>query len=137
MQVAYCSEKLNSTKWEPPPSPQHHRDLCRGAGSYLSLPCLFLKGRIQDFLVSDSVDLNTALVFVSVIYFKGIWKTAFKEEYTQEEPFNVTEVGGHRHTSGQGSCWLTQAGVWGLQISVTHWGIFLSPSLSVSRPKAK
>ncbi|NXL18963.1 OVALX protein, partial [Setophaga kirtlandii] len=47
--------------------------------------------RIQDFLVSDSVDLNTALVFVNVIYFKGIWKTAFKEEYTREEPFNVTE----------------------------------------------
>ncbi|NXN88079.1 OVALX protein, partial [Bombycilla garrulus] len=47
--------------------------------------------RIQDFLVSDSVDLNTALVFVNVIYFKGIWKTPFKEEHTREEPFNVTE----------------------------------------------
>ncbi|NXR26203.1 OVALX protein, partial [Cinclus mexicanus] len=47
--------------------------------------------RIQDFLVSDSVDLDTALVFVNVIYFKGIWKTAFKEEHTREEPFNVTE----------------------------------------------
>ncbi|XP_077642174.1 ovalbumin-related protein Y-like [Lonchura striata] len=48
-------------------------------------------GRIQDFLVADSVDLNTVLVFVNVIYFKGIWKTAFKEEHTREEPFNVTE----------------------------------------------
>ncbi|KAL2307911.1 hypothetical protein Nmel_000902 [Mimus melanotis] len=48
-------------------------------------------GRIQDLLVSDSVDLNTALVFVNVIYFKGLWKTAFKEEHTREEPFNVTE----------------------------------------------
>ncbi|NXY64308.1 OVALX protein, partial [Callaeas wilsoni] len=47
--------------------------------------------RIQDFLVSGSVDLDTALVFVNVIYFKGIWKTAFKEEHTQEAPFNVTE----------------------------------------------
>ncbi|NWU25380.1 OVALX protein, partial [Dyaphorophyia castanea] len=47
--------------------------------------------RIQDLLVSDSVDLNTALVVVNVIYFKGIWKTAFKEEHTREEPFNVTE----------------------------------------------
>ncbi|NXI10839.1 OVALX protein, partial [Irena cyanogastra] len=47
--------------------------------------------RIQDFLVSDSVDLNTALVVVNVIYFKGIWKTAFREEDTQEELFNVTE----------------------------------------------
>ncbi|XP_066042985.1 ovalbumin-related protein Y-like [Chamaea fasciata] len=48
-------------------------------------------GRIQDILASDSVDLNTALVFVNAIYFKGIWKTAFKEEDTLEEPFNVTE----------------------------------------------
>ncbi|NXR79231.1 OVALX protein, partial [Pycnonotus jocosus] len=47
--------------------------------------------RIQDFLASDSVDLNTVLVFVNAIYFKGIWKTAFKEEDTREEPFNVTE----------------------------------------------
>ncbi|NXM48582.1 OVALX protein, partial [Gymnorhina tibicen] len=47
--------------------------------------------RIQDFLVSDSVDRDTALVFVNVVYFKGIWKTAFKEEHTREEPFNVTE----------------------------------------------
>ncbi|XP_014727879.1 PREDICTED: ovalbumin-related protein Y-like [Sturnus vulgaris] len=49
-------------------------------------------GRIQDLLASDSVDLNTALVFVNVIYFKGIWKIAFKEEHTREEPFNVTEA---------------------------------------------
>uniref|UniRef100_A0A8C5T1Y8 Serpin domain-containing protein n=1 Tax=Malurus cyaneus samueli TaxID=2593467 RepID=A0A8C5T1Y8_9PASS len=48
-------------------------------------------GRIQDLLVSDSVNLDTALVFVNAIYFKGIWKTAFKEEDTQEAPFNVTE----------------------------------------------
>ncbi|XP_058686223.1 ovalbumin-related protein Y-like isoform X2 [Poecile atricapillus] len=48
-------------------------------------------GRIQDLIVSDSIDLNTALVFVNVIYFKGIWKTAFKKEDTEEEPFNVTE----------------------------------------------
>ncbi|NXB67779.1 OVALX protein, partial [Struthidea cinerea] len=47
--------------------------------------------RIQDLLVSDSVGLHTALVFVNVIYFKGIWKSAFKEEHTREEPFNVTE----------------------------------------------
>ncbi|NXI76521.1 OVALX protein, partial [Rhipidura dahli] len=47
--------------------------------------------RIQDFLVSDSVGLDTALVFVNAIYFKGVWRTAFKEEDTREEPFNVTE----------------------------------------------
>ncbi|NWV15646.1 OVALX protein, partial [Ptilonorhynchus violaceus] len=47
--------------------------------------------RIQDFLASDSVNIDTALVFVNVVYFKGIWKTAFKEEDTREVPFNVTE----------------------------------------------
>uniref|UniRef100_A0A8C4XL58 Serpin domain-containing protein n=1 Tax=Falco tinnunculus TaxID=100819 RepID=A0A8C4XL58_FALTI len=45
-------------------------------------------GRIQDFLVSGSVDLDTALVLVNAIYFKGIWRTAFKEDNTQEVPFN-------------------------------------------------
>ncbi|XP_050183691.1 ovalbumin-related protein Y-like [Myiozetetes cayanensis] len=48
-------------------------------------------GRIQDLIMPDSVDLDTALVFVNAIYFKGIWKTAFREEDTQEVPFNVTE----------------------------------------------
>ncbi|XP_027754912.1 ovalbumin-related protein Y-like [Empidonax traillii] len=48
-------------------------------------------GRIQDLIMPDSVDLDTALVFVNAIYFKGIWKTVFREEDTQEVPFNVTE----------------------------------------------
>ncbi|NWU17698.1 OVALX protein, partial [Cephalopterus ornatus] len=47
--------------------------------------------RIQDLIVPDSVDVDTALVFVNAIYFKGIWKTAFREEDTQEVPFNMTE----------------------------------------------
>ncbi|NXS36894.1 OVALX protein, partial [Pomatostomus ruficeps] len=47
--------------------------------------------QIQDFLEPSSVNLHTVLVLVNAIYFKGIWKTAFKEEDTQEMPFNVTE----------------------------------------------
>ncbi|NWR47555.1 OVALX protein, partial [Regulus satrapa] len=47
--------------------------------------------QIQDFLEPSSVNPQTALVLVNAIYFKGIWKTAFKEEHTQEVPFNVTE----------------------------------------------
>ncbi|XP_051465188.1 ovalbumin-like [Apus apus] len=48
-------------------------------------------GQIQDFLEPGSVDLETVLVLVNAIYFKGIWKTAFKEEHTREVPFRVTE----------------------------------------------
>ncbi|XP_071592691.1 ovalbumin-related protein X-like [Heliangelus exortis] len=48
-------------------------------------------GQIQDFLEPGSVDLNTVLVLVNAVYFKGIWKTEFKEEHTREMPFSVTE----------------------------------------------
>uniref|UniRef100_A0A8C5TLB9 Serpin domain-containing protein n=1 Tax=Malurus cyaneus samueli TaxID=2593467 RepID=A0A8C5TLB9_9PASS len=48
-------------------------------------------GQIQDFLEPSSVNPQTVLVLVNAIYFKGIWETAFKEEDTQEVPFNVTE----------------------------------------------
>ncbi|XP_065484453.1 ovalbumin-related protein Y-like isoform X1 [Caloenas nicobarica] len=49
------------------------------------------EGRIQNFLEPGSVDLDTVLVLVNTVYFKGIWKTAFKEEDTQEFPFSVTK----------------------------------------------
>ncbi|KAM7124586.1 ovalbumin-related protein X-like [Ciconia maguari] len=48
-------------------------------------------GKIQDFLEPGSVDLDTVLVLVNAIYFKGIWKTAFKEEDTQEFSFSMTK----------------------------------------------
>ncbi|NWX12630.1 OVALX protein, partial [Aegotheles bennettii] len=47
--------------------------------------------QIQDFLAPGTVNINTVLVLVNAIYFKGIWKKAFKEEHTREMPFNVTE----------------------------------------------
>ncbi|XP_014727878.1 PREDICTED: ovalbumin-related protein Y-like [Sturnus vulgaris] len=49
-------------------------------------------GQIRDFLEPSSVNPQTVLVLVNAIYFKGIWKTAFKEEHTQKVPFNVTEA---------------------------------------------
>nr|XP_010301136.1 PREDICTED: ovalbumin-related protein X-like [Balearica regulorum gibbericeps] len=48
-------------------------------------------GQIQDILEPGSVDRHTMLVLVNAIYFKGIWKTAFKEEDTREFPFTVTK----------------------------------------------
>ncbi|XP_062426035.1 ovalbumin-like [Rhea pennata] len=48
-------------------------------------------GHIQDFLEPGSVDLDTALLLVNAIYFKGMWKKAFREENTQEALFSVTE----------------------------------------------
>ncbi|XP_074940274.1 ovalbumin-related protein X-like [Phalacrocorax aristotelis] len=48
-------------------------------------------GQIQDILEPGSVDLDTVLVLVNAIFFKGLWKTAFKEEHTQEFPFRVTK----------------------------------------------
>ncbi|KFM07489.1 hypothetical protein AS27_14688, partial [Aptenodytes forsteri] len=47
--------------------------------------------QIQDFLEPGSVDLDTVLVLVNAIYFKGIWKTAFKEDHTREVAFTVTK----------------------------------------------
>ncbi|XP_066415300.1 ovalbumin-like [Molothrus aeneus] len=48
-------------------------------------------GQIQDFLEPSSVNPQTVLILVNAIYFKGKWKTPFKEEHTEEVPFNVTE----------------------------------------------
>ncbi|NXP73993.1 OVALX protein, partial [Ramphastos sulfuratus] len=45
--------------------------------------------QIQDFLEPGSVDSNTALVLVNAIFFKGIWKTAFREEDTRQYLFSV------------------------------------------------
>uniref|UniRef100_A0A8C2TYA4 Ovalbumin n=2 Tax=Coturnix japonica TaxID=93934 RepID=A0A8C2TYA4_COTJA len=49
------------------------------------------EGQIKDLLVSSSTDLNTTLVLVNAIYFKGMWKTAFNAEDTQEMSFNITK----------------------------------------------
>ncbi|NWH77306.1 OVALX protein, partial [Piaya cayana] len=47
--------------------------------------------QIKDFLKVGTVNRDTVLVLVNAIYFKGIWKTAFKEKHTREMSFRVTE----------------------------------------------
>ncbi|NXP46118.1 OVALX protein, partial [Heliornis fulica] len=47
--------------------------------------------QIQDILQPGSVDMDTMMVLVNAIYFKGTWKTAFKESHTREVPFSVTK----------------------------------------------
>ncbi|XP_048795782.1 ovalbumin-related protein X [Lagopus muta] len=49
------------------------------------------EGQIKDLLASSSVDLDTTLVLVNAVYFKGMWKTAFNAEDTREMPFSVTK----------------------------------------------
>ncbi|XP_072183709.1 ovalbumin-related protein X-like [Excalfactoria chinensis] len=49
------------------------------------------EGQIKDLLVSSSTDLNTSLVLVNAIYFKGMWKTAFNAEDTREMLFSITK----------------------------------------------
>ncbi|NXC49294.1 OVALX protein, partial [Penelope pileata] len=47
--------------------------------------------QIKDFLISSSIDVDTALVLVNAIYFRGIWKTEFNAGDTREMPFRVTK----------------------------------------------
>ncbi|NXY86419.1 OVALX protein, partial [Alcedo cyanopectus] len=47
--------------------------------------------QIQDFLEPGSVDSDTTLVLINAVYFKGIWKHAFKEEHTQIVNFKATK----------------------------------------------
>uniref|UniRef100_A0A8C3LFT3 Serpin domain-containing protein n=1 Tax=Chrysolophus pictus TaxID=9089 RepID=A0A8C3LFT3_CHRPC len=58
-----------------------------------SLLCFLFTGQIKNLLVSSSIDFGTMMVFINTIYFKGIWKTAFNTEDTQEMPFRMTKVG--------------------------------------------
>ncbi|XP_010215472.1 PREDICTED: ovalbumin-related protein X-like [Tinamus guttatus] len=48
-------------------------------------------GQIQDFLEPSSIDLDTALLLVSAVNFKGMWKKAFRKDHTKEVLFRVTE----------------------------------------------
>lgn len=92
--------------------------------TYCSVPYFFLKGQIRDFLEPSSVNPQTVLVLVNAIYFKGIWKTAFKEEHTQDVPFNVTEVRGTDTVSGQMCIFCIYSSV------VIGWVIYRGASLS-------
>jgi len=48
-------------------------------------------GEIQDFVGSDVLDVDTRLLAVNAIYFKGTWATQFDRTLTATRPFWVTE----------------------------------------------
>jgi serpin B len=47
------------------------------------------KGKLGGVLPSGLLDQDSRLVLVSVIYFKGTWKTKFKPELTRQQDFQV------------------------------------------------
>lgn len=50
------------------------------------------KGKIPELLSDDSDDLETRLVLVNTLYFKGRWHAEFETEDTREMPFKISPV---------------------------------------------
>ena len=48
-------------------------------------------GKIKDVIPEGSLSMNTALVLVNAIYFKGNWEKQFKKENTRKVPFFIKE----------------------------------------------
>ncbi|XP_029421021.1 serpin B9 [Nannospalax galili] len=49
------------------------------------------EGKIQELLSSDSIDVQTRLVLVNAIYFKGRWQEQFDRVRTREMPFKINQ----------------------------------------------
>ncbi|NXC69286.1 SPB10 protein, partial [Anhinga anhinga] len=49
------------------------------------------KGKIKNLLNSGDVTSMTSLILVNAIYFKAEWKTKFKAEFTQLQPFRLSK----------------------------------------------
>uniref|UniRef100_A0A8C4KKS9 Serpin B10 n=1 Tax=Dromaius novaehollandiae TaxID=8790 RepID=A0A8C4KKS9_DRONO len=47
--------------------------------------------KIQDLLLTGSLDSHTVLILVNAIYFKGNWEKKFLEENTSEQPFRMSK----------------------------------------------
>ena len=48
-------------------------------------------GKIKDLIPEGSLSMDTALVLINAIYFKGTWEKQFKKEYTRKVPFFIKE----------------------------------------------
>uniref|UniRef100_A0A8C4KQL8 Serpin B10 n=1 Tax=Dromaius novaehollandiae TaxID=8790 RepID=A0A8C4KQL8_DRONO len=48
--------------------------------------------KIQDLLLTGSLDSHTVLILVNAIYFKGNWEKKFLEENTSEQPFRMSKT---------------------------------------------
>jgi serpin B len=46
--------------------------------------------KIKDIIKEDELSINTKLVLVNAVYFKGTWKVPFKKDATRDQPFYIT-----------------------------------------------
>ncbi|XP_075127052.1 serpin B4-like [Leptodactylus fuscus] len=49
------------------------------------------QGKITNLLSENSLDISTSLILINATYFKGFWKSKFKEENTTTAPFYTSK----------------------------------------------
>ena len=69
-------------------------------------------GKIVDFLDSNDIHPLTKMILTNAIYFKGLWKTPFDSEKTQEQEFEISPAASimvpMMHSSSEMTCNYTE-----------------------------